>query len=75
MAGSSPSLHSAQMSALRTLLSSGRYMRRAALESRQDLHQVRWLVRRILVIYVPRSINRGEIFQSPRAQGTDGLSE
>ncbi len=33
------------------------------------------LVRRFLVICVPRNINRGEIFQCPIAQGTDRLSE
>ena len=57
------------------VLPSGRYIRRAALERRQGLHQVSWLICRFLVIFVPRSINHGEIFQCPIAQGTDGLSE
>ena len=51
------------------------YVRRAALERRQGLHQVSWLICRVLVIFVPRSINQGEIFQCPIAQGADRLPE
>ena len=57
------------------VLPSGRYIRRAALERRQGLHQVSWLICRFLVIFVPCSFNQGEIFQCPIAQGADRLSE